>query len=173
MQNKIKIISIAIIGFFLLGHATLNAQSKAAPAKAAAALVVKLASFEKKVSGSGDVTIYVMGAPNVAAEIKKAIGKKMGGASLKSVEEGAGLPGSVPNILYIGGAAEVQAGITYTQKEKILSVSGLPDLASKGVTLTFGIKSDGKPEVTLNLTSSKEEDLNWNPAIMKIAKTIK
>lgn len=52
-------------------------------------------------------------------------------------------------------------------------MSGLPDLASKGVTLSFGIDGDGKPAIKLNLTSTIEENVVWNPAIMKVVTTVK
>ena len=54
----------------------------------------------------------------------------------------------------------------------MLSITGNPDLASKDVSLIVGI-SNGKPKILLNLSSSKGEGIEWNPAILKVAATIK
>jgi hypothetical protein len=150
------------------------AQSEEAPPNVTAALIVKLAVFEKNLSGSEkDVTIYVMCAPKVAKEFKKGIGKKIGKATLKNVVEGKGLPDTKPSFFYVGNGSKVKEAIKYTRSNKIPSVTGLPQLVREGVTLGIGISKDGKPEIFLNLYSSAEEELNWNPAIMKIAKIIK
>jgi hypothetical protein len=150
------------------------AQRKEAPSNVTAALIIKLAAFEKNLSGSeGDITIYIMGDPSVAKEFKKGIGRKIGKATIKRVIEGSSLPSTKPSILYIGDGSKVKETIKYTRSNNILSTTGLPELVEKGVTLGIGIGENGKPEIFLSISSSVEENLNWNPAIMKIAKIIK
>ena len=170
MKRSSLVLSLSV----LVGMSTmLSAQVKDAPANIAAAMLVKLVAFEKKVSSGGDISIYVLGAAEVAAELQKGIGKPIGNATLKSVESGDDLPGNKPSVLYVGNAAKLPAVTKYTHENKILSATGLPDLVSKGVTLGFGVGEDGKPKILLNLTTSVEEGLEWNPAIMKVATTIK
>jgi hypothetical protein len=72
----------------------------------------------------------------------------------------------------VGSAAKLQETVSYTRTQKILSVTAQPELVQRGVTLGVGIGNDGKPKVLLNLSSTVEENLSWNPAVMKIAKTI-
>jgi hypothetical protein len=101
------------------------------------------------------------------------IGAKIGNSTVANVMSGDGLPIIQPAILYLGDASKVDEAINYTRSKQILSISGIPDLVNNGITLGIGIGDDGKPSVLLNMSSSKEENLVWNPAILKIAKTIK
>ena len=107
-----------------------------------------------------------------APEYSKAIGKNIGKATLKKVDSGDGVPASKPNILFVGKSADVAKAIEYSRANKILSVTGVVDHVNKGVTLGIGVEG-GKPKILLNLSSSSDEGLDWNPAIIKIAKTIK
>ncbi|MCD4691787.1 MAG: YfiR/HmsC family protein [Calditrichales bacterium] len=172
-MKNLRIIIISLL-FLTFAPQHIQAQIKSAPAQLTAAFIIKLAAFEKNLSGSEkDITIYVMGAPKVAKEFKKGIGKKIGKATLKNVVEGKRLPNTDPSILYVGNSSKLKEALKYTRSNKILSVTGVPKLVKEGVTLGIGIGKDGKPEIFLNLASSAEEELNWNPAIMKVAKIIK
>jgi hypothetical protein len=132
-----------------------------------------VAAFEKNIASGPEVKIYVLHAPEVAAELEKGIGTKIGNAVLKSVQSGQSLPGQPVNILVLGGAADLNAALNYTRTNHVLSITGSQDLMPKGVTVGIGIGNDGKPMIRLNLTSTIEEGLSWNPAIMKVAKTVK
>jgi hypothetical protein len=140
-----------------------------APPEIQAALCVKLIGFDKTLSGN--ISICVIGAPEFAAEMKKGIGKDIGNAKLASVSESAGLPSEKPSVLYLGDAAKLDEVIAYSRANKVLSITGIPELVEKGIALGIGV-SEGKPKVLLNMTSSKEEGRDWNPAILKIAKII-
>ncbi len=150
--------------------ATVYAQ-KPAPANIAAALTVKIAGFNKNISG--DVSIYVVGSDAIAAELKKAIGKSIGAGTLKAVETGSGAPSSKPSIIFISNAGAVDAITKYSRANKVLTVTNDPGIVSSGATLGVVVGDDGKPKILLNLTSSVEEGIDWNPAIMKVAQTIK
>ena len=73
----------------LMSAGQVSAQAKPAPAKLAATLTVKLAAMETKLAGGGDITIYVLGDNDIAAELKKAVGQAIGKSTLKQVESGA------------------------------------------------------------------------------------
>ena len=90
---------------------------------------------------------------------------------MQKVTASDGLPATPPNILYIGTADAVAGALVYTHEKKIMSITSIPELIQKGITLGLELGDDGKPKILLNLSSSKEEGLDWNPAIMKIAKT--
>ena len=168
----LKIQSIVFLSIILI--IPLIAGTTVTPAKLVSAFIVKLASFEKNLSSSpGDITIYVMGAPEVAKELKTGIGKSIGKATLKNVISGDKLPDTKPSIFYIGDESKVDEVKNYCRSNKVLSVTGLPDLVAKGITLGVGIGEDGKPRILLNISSSVEEGLDWNPAILKVATTIK
>ena len=169
-MNYLKKLLLPVVLFLICGLA--EAQLKKPPTDIAAAMLIKVADFEKKISGGDDISIYVLGAPDIAAELRKGIGKPIGKSVLRSVEAGSELPATRPSILYVDAAARVNEVIGYTRRNKILSATGNPDLVGKGITLGFGIGEDGKMKILLNGTSSGEEGLDWNPAILKIAKMV-
>ncbi|MGH7455394.1 MAG: YfiR/HmsC family protein, partial [bacterium] len=138
-----------------------------------AALIVKLIALEKNAGSAGaELTIYVMGAPNVAAELQKAVGKTVGSTTLKNVLEGEELPKAKPTALYVGNELRLEEAIRYCRANRVLSIAGDDKLSPKGVTLGIGVGNDGKPKITLNLSASSAEGLYWNPMITKFAKTI-
>ncbi len=171
-MKKQKLIYVLLASLILLFGSNVIAQVQDAPASVAAAMILKVVGFEKGISAGGDVNIYVLGAADVASELKKGIGTAIGKATLKSVESGEALPGTKPTILFIGNAAKLSDCLAYTHANKILSTTGKPDLVSSGVTLGFGVGADSKPKILLNLSASSEEGLEWNPAILKVAQTI-
>ena len=169
-----KIIKIMVYILFLsLVGSSLQAQMKNAPANVVAAMLVKVINFEKNIANSGDITVYVLDAPDVVAELKKAIGMSVGKSTLKTVTSGNTLPADKPSLIYFDDASRLNAVIGYTHGNNILSATGHPDLVEKGATLGFGIGDDNKPKIFLNLNASLEEELDWNPAILKIAKIVK
>ncbi len=172
MRFSRLIAGAVIAGWVLLSSTHLCANVANAPASVSAALIIKLAALEKNLSSGGNITIYVLGAPDVAAALKEGIGTKIGGGALSDVLSGDEMPAAKPSILFLGNATKVDEVISYTRAQKVLSATGTPDLISKGVTLGIGVEND-KPVVLLNVSSSSEEGLDWNPAIMKIVKTIK
>lgn len=163
-----KLIFLILTAFILN---SLNAFSqKEAPAAIAAALTLKLAGFNKNLSG--DVTIYVLGDATVASELKKGVGKPIGGGKLVKVETGDAIPSGKPAILYIGSVSKSQDAINYARSNKIMTITGIPSIVNQGASLGIGVGDDGKPKILLNLSGSAEEGIDWNPAIMKVAQTI-
>lgn len=148
-------------------------QIQDAPADVTAAMLIKVIAFETHIANKGEISIYILDAPAVADELQSGVEKPIGKSILKSIQSGNKLPEHPPTLLYIGDPDHLETAIQYTQKNKILSVTGKPDLVKKGVALGFGVGSDGKPKILLNLSSSVKESLDWNPAILKIAKTIR
>lgn len=164
----IKQIFLQTVSIFIIFNGHLLAQVNEAPAPIAAALLVKVIGFEKNIS-AGDILIYVLGSNDLYSELKKLIGQ----ANIKAVQSGNSLPSSKPSILFIADESKVDEVSKYTQENKVLSATNIPDLVSKGVTLGFGVGDDNKPKILLNVTSSAKEGLDWNPAIMKVAQVIK
>jgi hypothetical protein len=143
-----------------------------APVTLQAALFLKLLPFDKNIVSTGAVTIYVANAPEFAAEMKKAEGKLVGSAVISKVIDGKGVPTEKPSVLYIGSESGLKELVAYTKENKVLSISGKPDLSSKDISLFVGISNE-KPKILLNLSASKDEGIDWNPAILKVAATIK
>lgn len=141
----------------------------AAPAPIQSALFLKLLGFNKSLSK--DAKVYVLGSDAFVAEIKKQVGAPVGSTSmLAQVDGGAALPTEKPDVLYIGDAAQAAAALKYAAENKILTITGVPEVQESGASLAVLVSlADSKPKVVLNPATSKAEGVDWNPAIMKIA----
>jgi hypothetical protein len=149
----------------------LLSQVQTAPPAIAATLIVKLAAFEKGISSSPSVTVYVLADPKIAVEFEKGIGSPVGQSRLSRVYSGTRLPSEKPSILFVGAGANPEEAVAYSRSQKVLSATANPEWIARGVDLGVGVGNDGKPKVLLNLTATTEENCDWNPAIMKLAKT--
>ena len=142
------------------------------PEKLQAALFVKILMMSKEINNGEDLSVYVVNAPEAAAELRKAVGLTIGKSVLKAVHEGTELPSFRPEVLYIGENTDTERLIRYCRKNGVLSVTGNPGLVERGVTL--GVCMDGeKPGILLNVTASKAENITWNPTLLKISKLYK
>ena len=167
MRNPVSI--LVVVTLLLAPRAAWAAQN--APANVAAPLTLKVLSLENKTAGAGDITIYVLGGGEIVSELQKGVGSAVGGSKLATVERGFGLPASAPTVLFIADPAMVADGTAYSRSNKLLSATNQVDLIAKGVTLGLGLDG-GSPTIMLNLTASVAEGLDWEPAIMNIAKTV-
>jgi hypothetical protein len=142
------------------------------PPQIQAALFLKIFAFNNDINKGESVSIHVIDAPDFAEEMKKAVGRPIGKSQLTEVNESPDLPSHKPSVIYIGNAEKFDNVKKYSSENKVLSITGIPELVEKGVTL--GIASfDGKPKILLNVSASESEGVNWNPAIMKIATVFK
>lgn len=172
MRIKAMLLSVYFVMYMFWIQPASGEDIQTAPVSVQAAIFLKLLEFDKNISSGGSISIYVLGSPSFAAEMKKAEGKAVGAATIGKVIEGSGLPSEKHSAVYIGTESVLSQMQTYTTTNKVLSMTGIPELASKGITLTVGI-SEGKPKIMLNLSSSKDEGIDWNPAILKVAATVK
>ena len=167
MKNFYRKVLILPMLICLIGGLA-HAADSAAPAKLQAAIIVKVLPMYNNLAGK-EYTIHVIGAPDIAKELKAMVGKNTGKATLKNVTSSDGLPSGNADIIYIGGNAP--ASIDYSTKNQVLSITG--DMATVKSGATIGIGLDGaKPKIYLNLASSKAVGADWNPAILKVAQTI-
>ncbi len=167
MPNRILTLCICTV-FFCFAAASSAEDAGIAPPPLQAALFVKLLSFHQGIGGG--VRVHVMEGSDFARELKKVIGVKIGKSSLTEVTEGKHFPAEPPTVLYVGDADLAKEVIRYTREKKVLSITGLPGLIQKGITLGVGI-SGGKPRILLNISASKEEDIPWDHAILKVSTT--
>ena len=171
MRRFGKTFNLIWFSVLILLRSLLFPQVQTAPPNLAATLIVKLAAFEKGIANSPAVTIYVLADPKVAVELEKGLGTAIGKSRLSRVLSGTRLPTEKPSILFVGGGARPEEAVVYSRSQKILSVTAIPEWIARGVNLGVGVGNDGKPKVLLNLRATAEENCDWNPAIMKLAKT--
>ncbi|MBL7973303.1 MAG: DUF4154 domain-containing protein [Candidatus Kapabacteria bacterium] len=139
----------------------------------AAVLVLKVAAMEKKLGEANNgITIYVVDAPEIARELRKVSGSTVGKTRLESVTEGPGLPAVKPDVLFVGSTENASKFIRYARQNHILTISTYQDSFDAGTSIYLGKdESTGKSYIALNITASKEEALEWNPALLKIARS--
>ena len=168
-RNMIRFFSVLLI--FLTLPAYAESYGKV-PEKLQAALFVKILMMSREINSGEDISIYVVNAPEAAAELRKAVGLSIGKSVLRAVYEGREIPSFRPEVLYIGENTDTESLIRYCRENGVLSVTGEPELVEQGVTL--GVCMDGeKPGILLNVTASKAENISWNPTLLKISKLYK
>ena len=142
--------------------------------------LMKTLSMENSITGkTREVSVFVIGDREVAAELSSKVGESIGAATLQHVDSGYGLPATPPDVIYIGNpddymidSAKLQALVGYARDNKVLSVTYEPILIYKGVTLGIGAQESGTAKFMLNLQASKEQGLSWNKAFVKLAETL-
>lgn len=142
------------------------------PLKIQPGFILKILAFNNSINSGGNISLYVMNAPEFAAEMKKGIGQKIGRSVLSAVDQGSELPSDKPSVIYIGNTANLDNILKYTRANKIMSITGIPRLVPKGVSLGVGVSSE-KLSILVNIPSSLREGTDWNPAIFRISKLYK
>lgn len=166
LTKKIRTVGF-ILAFFYMAAGFSHLYAQKAPANLQAALFTKLLAFYTNLGGD-DFTIHVVGAPEVAQELKKNRRQSRQGCFERSFRRRRS-PSNGAKVIYVGKS--VKAITDYSQTNKVLTITGEPKFVNDGVTLGVAIEA-GKPKILLNLSATKAEDVNWNPAILKVASTI-
>ena len=138
------------------------------PPSIQAALFLKIFGLNNDMNSGKDISVHVIGSPGFEQEMKTAVGRSVGKSKITSVEGSSELPSEKPSVIYVGDPSKVGEITAYTRSNKILSITGIPDLVSEGVSLGLGALK-GKPKILLNISASKSEEANWNPAMFKIS----
>lgn len=166
MKNFILLASI-----FILLFSNINYAQKDVPANQVVPLTIKVLALNKSLKGN--IKIFVIGNDAIANELKKNIGNTIVAATISDVDAGNDLPADKYDIIFLCNAAKVGAVKSYAKQHKSLTITNKPTLAFEGITLGFGLDDDNKQIIFLNLSSSSEQGMEWNPAILKVAQTIK
>lgn len=174
MKKKLLIEKTIILLGILLMLTSTTIRAEDAPPNMASGLILQMLTFEKKLMATGgDLSIHVVGSTALADELKKSIGSSIAKCKLSKVTASDALPTEPINILIISDAGIVSEAIKYTRTNKIISITNKPELVKKGVSLGIGMNDTGGQSLTVNMAASKEEGLDWKPAILKIAKAVK
>ena len=73
----------------------------------------------------------------------------------------------------IGNKRNYAEILAYCNENDVLSLTNIPSLVKKGVTLGMGIDGSGIAKLLINPEGVAEQGKNFNPAIMKMAKVFK
>ncbi len=172
--NLVKKIVFFLSLFSITVFNSYSAVYQRLPSKIQAAFIVKILELNKTICDSkNEISIHVMNDIVLYQEFVKMIGMKINGKKLTHVTatEDDILPSYIPSVIYIGNTQNLKKILSFTQKEKILSMTGNPDLITKNVSVSV-MMLEGAPKVLLEVNASKRENMNWVPKMMKISRII-
>lgn len=132
------------------------------PVALQAPILAKVLDFYTNIPANAEV--YVVKSNEISAVFTQMIGK----SKIATVKEGADLPSSKPAIIYCNDESKIDQVVQYARTNKILSMTGNVSLLTKGITVGVDLV-DGKPKINLNVKESKDLDIQWNPAILKVS----
>lgn len=78
------------------------------------------------------------------------------------------------DVLYLapGGIGHLKSIVQISQEYKILTITGVPDYVKRGISVGIGLK-DKKPEIWINLSSTKAEGSDLPANLLKLCKVIR
>ena len=79
------------------------------------------------------------------------------------------------NVFYIapGNADSLTALMKLSRTYAITTATGVPEYVQRGVAIGIGIRADKKPEILINLPSSRSEGSEFDASLLRIATVVK
>ena len=79
------------------------------------------------------------------------------------------------NVFYIapGNAEGLAQLIKVSHTRGITTATGVPEYVQRGVAVGIGIKADKKPDILINLSSSRSEGSDFDASLLRIATVVK
>lgn len=126
-------------------------------------ILAKVLDFYTNIPSS-NVEMYVVKSSEMASGFTQMIGK----SKINSVKEGADPPTTKPVVIYCNDESKIDAVVQYARANKLLTMTGNIAFLAKGIMVGVDLV-DGKPKINLNVKESKDLDIQWNPAMLKVA----
>jgi hypothetical protein len=79
------------------------------------------------------------------------------------------------NVFYIapGNAESLTELLRMSHTKGITTATGVPEYVNRGVAIGIGIKADKKPDILINLPSSRQEGSEFDASLLRIATVVK
>ena len=79
------------------------------------------------------------------------------------------------NVFYIapGNADSLRELLRVSHTQGITTATGVPEYVQRGVAIGIGIKADKKPDILINLPSSRQEGSEFDASLLRIANVVK
>jgi len=79
------------------------------------------------------------------------------------------------NVFYIapGNSTSLDHLIRMSRRRGITTATGVPEYVQRGVAVGIGIKPDKKPDILINLPSSRSEGSEFDASLLRIATVVK
>ncbi|MDA1191031.1 MAG: YfiR family protein [Candidatus Poribacteria bacterium] len=77
-----------------------------------------------------------------------------------------------PHILYVAPlrAIEIKRISKITRKNKVLTLTGVPEYVENGLSVGIGLQSENKPEILVNITAAKAEGADFHSELLKLSR---
>ncbi|WP_075186492.1 YfiR family protein [Teredinibacter haidensis] len=144
---------------------SLNVYSKTLPAPLMAALLVKVASFERQTSSKQNIVIQVINDDHLAKQLQTYIGQSIGQGKIIEIVSRSQAITETTDIVFVGRTSRLIDLLAETRKKNILTFTGHKTLAYEGVIVGL-FDNEGVPGILLNLISSRESGLRWETDIL-------
>lgn len=78
------------------------------------------------------------------------------------------------NVLYVapGNSEHLESVLQVSQKNGIVTATGVPDYVTRGVSVGIGLRQD-KPHILINLTSARSEGSEFDASLLRIATVVR
>jgi len=172
MRYKMKK-TLTTIVIILILTTSIFAQYKPADPSQVSQMLSMACVFEKNIAALTECNVYIYDNADIEAAISSFKGQKLGNATLKSLTAGNTIPSTKPDIILIGNKNNYAEILAYCNENDVLSLTNIPSLVKKGVTLGMGIDGSGIAKLLINPEGVAKQGKNFNPAIMKMAKVFK
>jgi hypothetical protein len=183
------------VGLVLLVLTGGLAVAETLPSKNQALLLLRILAYDHKLSDRVDnkkVTIYIVHKTS-AAESEDPANEMV--SMLREIAKSTKLSGNAIQVVKVAfndktfdaDIAKVKAAAVYvapslgdslspimaaTAKRKLLSFTGVPEYVNAGISVGFA-NVDGKPVISVNLPSSRNEGADLDVALLRVAKIVK
>ena len=91
-------------------------------------------------------------------------------AGLGKIAQKAGI-----NVFYVapGNADSLRELLRVSHTQGITTATGVPEYVQRGVAIGIGIKADKRPDILINLPSSRQEGSEFDASLLRIATVVK
>ena len=78
------------------------------------------------------------------------------------------------NVFYItpGNSENLEKLLQISKTQQIITTTGVPEYVEKGVSVGIGVRQD-KPQILINLASSKSEGSEFDASLLRIARVVR
>jgi hypothetical protein len=171
-----------------------RAESMALPAELQVPLILKILTYDRQLEARGKTEVAIgivfdpadsgssKAAEQVSDTLFKFTGKTVKKLPLKyylveftnAAELQAAIKKRGINVLYLcpGIAKSVQSVTKISQAEGITTATGVPEYVHRGVAVGIGVFQD-KPQIFINLPSSKSEGSEFDASLLQIATVLR
>lgn len=151
---------------------SVSAENRRASASQITHAIISACIFEEGINEMENITIYVMGNDSIAETLKLYLNRSLGKATLREIKSGKTPPAEKPTIILVGHPELADNAIAYCQENNVLSITHIPEVLKKGISLGVGLDKSGEPELIINREATIREGKSWKKPMIKMARII-